>query len=99
MHDDDKARVLPFVKQGGAADDEYPRLWSYDDGHQAGYRVGYRAGRADTVARYERLLAEEASWTPQWVTWGLVLAFTVGGVFGVLVCRLVWPLVAAGVIP
>lgn len=34
-----------------------------------------------------------------WVTWGLVGAFAIGGVFGVVVCRAVWPLVEAGVLP
>jgi len=100
MHDnDDKPRVLRLVGQDGATDDEYPELWSYDDGREAGYRVGYRVGRADTVAHYERLMVAESDRVRLWVTWGLVLAYTLGGVFGVGVCAHLWPLVAAGVIP
>lgn len=100
MHDnDDKPRVLRLVGQDGAADDEYPELWSYDDDREAGYRVGYRAGRADTAAHYERLMVAEAGRVRLWVTWGLVLAFAIGGVFGVGVCVYLWPLIAAGVLP
>lgn len=31
--------------------------------------------------------------------WGLIGAFAIGGVFGVVACRVVWPLVEAGVLP
>lgn len=100
MHDnDDKPRVLRLVGQDGAADDEYPELWSYDDGREAGYRVGYRQGRADATVQHDIEAAAEAARVRLWVTWGLVAAFTLGGVFGVGMCRVVWPLVDAGVLP
>ena len=77
--------------RGGEADDEYPELWSYDDGREAGWRVGYRQAIRDVERDAERLTLL--------VTWGLVAAFAAGGVFGVVVCRVVWPLVEAGVLP
>ncbi len=101
MHDnDDKLRLLPTPAQRHG---EYRYLHSfdrgYDDGYAHGQRDGYRQGYADGKARAETHAEDDAARIRMIVTWGLVLAFTVGGVFGVGVCAHLWPLVAAGVLP
>lgn len=100
MHDDDdKPRVLPFAKHAplpfpltevGRAD-----LAVYEQAQRDGYRQGYADGRA----RAEIEAVGDAERMRLIATWGMVGAFAIGGVFGVAVCRLVWPLVEAGVLP
>ena len=96
MHDnDDKPRVLPFVKHTHPAEVGRAARAVYEQAQRDGYRQGYADGRA----RAEIEAVGDAERMRLIATWGMVGAFAIGGVFGVAVCRLVWPLVEAGVLP
>lgn len=101
MHDnDDDPRVIRLVRQDdNQVGGEPLEFWGYDDGHRAGLRVGYRQGYADGKSRAALDADSAVERMTTFATWGMVIAFAVGGVFGVGMCRVMWPLVEAGVLP